>query len=64
VSSDLLRQYVLEVLTGFKALSAVGPDRAQGNLRQGDFTLSPKNKGVLDDLEDAESWEEDEPMRV
>lgn len=54
LSKRLLKAYVFEVLTGFKTLSAVGPDRALGNLRMGDHTLSQKNRSIFDDLEDEE----------
>lgn len=57
MSKRLLRTYVSEVLTGFKALSAIGPDRALGNLRMGDHTLSQKNRSIFDDLEDEEDKE-------
>lgn len=52
---NILRQYLKEVLTGFKSLNAMGKDRALGNLRWGDYTLSQKNRGILTDIEEEES---------
>jgi len=57
MSQRLLRKYVVEVLTGFKSLSSIGPDRALGNLRYGDYTLSQKNRSLEDDVEDEEAQE-------
>jgi hypothetical protein len=62
MNEQLLRKYIIEVLTGFRALNSIGPDRALGNLRYGDHTLSQKNRGILDDIEDEEVQQEIEPL--
>ncbi len=58
----ILKSYIREVLTGFRSLSSTGPDRALGNIRYGEMTLSSKNKGLLDDIEDEEGWNDEEPL--
>jgi hypothetical protein len=58
----ILKSYIREVLTGFRSLSSIGPDRALGNIRYGEMTLGSKNKGLLDDLEDEEGWNDEEPL--
>jgi len=60
----LLRKYIVEVLTGFKALNAMGRDRAQGNIRWEDTTLSQKNRGIFDDLDDEEARERQDAETV
>lgn len=57
MSQKLLKRYITEVLTGFRSLSSIGPDRALGNLRYGDHTLSQKNRSLEDDVEDEEARE-------
>jgi hypothetical protein len=63
MSQRLLRKYVVEVLTGFRSLSSTGPDRALGNLRYGDHTLSQKNRSLDDDVEDEEARERQDAER-
>lgn len=53
---NVLKKYILEVLSGFKVLNSIGRDRAIGNLRYKDATLSQKNRGILDDEEDNEQY--------
>ena len=62
MSQRLLRSFVLEVLTGFKAPSATGPDRALGNLRMGDHTTSQRNRSIFDDLEDEKARDRQDAM--
>lgn len=68
MNKRLLRTYITEVLTGFRSLNSVGSGGAQGNLRMGEPTLSQKNRGIFDDLEDEESIENQDdtarPTRV
>ena len=53
---SVLKSYIREVLSGFSPLNSVGPDRALGNIRQGDATSGHQNKGLFSDLEDEEGW--------
>lgn len=53
---SVLISYIREVLSGFSPLNATGPDRALGNIRQGDATLGHQNKGLFADLADEEGW--------
>ena len=50
------KEYLREVLTGFMSLNSIGRDRAIGNLRWGDKTLSQRNRGILDDVQDIENF--------
>ncbi len=63
--SDVLKAYIREVLTGFSPLNATGPDRALGNMRQGDATSGHQNRGIFADLEDEKGWgvEEDDLVK-
>jgi hypothetical protein len=60
----VLKQYIREVLTGFRSLSSTGPDRALGNIRQGDSTSGHQNRGIFADLEDLNGWEFEEDHLV
>ena len=53
---SVLISYIREVLSGFSPLNSTGPDRALGNIRQGDATSGHHNKGLFSDLEDEEGW--------